>query len=33
MAANPSAIKRPVVEYPDGILVGFKESEWEAALG
>ena len=33
MAANPSAIKRPVVEYPGGILVGFKESEWQAALG
>ena len=33
MAANPSAIKRPVVEYPGGILVGFKESEWDAALG
>lgn len=31
MAANPSAIKRPVVER-DGVLVavGFKESEWEA---
>ena len=33
MAANPSTIKRPVVEYPGGILIGFKESEWEAALG
>ena len=33
MAANPSAIKRPVVEYPGGILVGFQESEWDAALG
>jgi len=33
MAANPSCIKRPVVEYPGGILVGFKEAEWEAALG
>ena len=33
MAANPSAIKRPVVEYPGGLLVGFKEAEWEAALG
>lgn len=32
MAANPSAIKRPVVEYPGGLLVGFKEAEWEAAL-
>lgn len=33
MAAQPSTIKRPVVEYPGGLLVGFKESEWEAALG
>lgn len=33
MAANPSAIKRPVLEYPGGLLVGFKESEWDAALG
>ena len=32
MAANPSAIKRPIVEYPGGLLVGFKEAEWEAAL-
>lgn len=32
MAANPSAIKRPVVEYPGGLLVGFKPEEWEAAL-
>ncbi|SFF74433.1 transcriptional regulator, Spx/MgsR family [Novosphingobium sp. CF614] len=32
MAANPSAIKRPVVEHPGGLLVGFKQAEWEAAL-
>jgi Spx/MgsR family transcriptional regulator len=32
MAAHPSAIKRPVVEYPGGLLVGFKEPEWEAAF-
>ena len=32
MSANPSAIKRPIVEYPGGLLVGFKEAEWEAAL-
>ena len=32
MAANPSCIKRPVLEYPDGLLVGFKPDEWEAAL-
>lgn len=33
MAANPSCIKRPVLEYPGGLLVGFKEAEWVAALG
>jgi Spx/MgsR family transcriptional regulator len=33
MAAHPSAIKRPVVEHPGGLLVGFREAEWEAALG
>lgn len=33
MAANPSAIRRPVVEHPGGLLVGFREAEWEAALG
>ncbi len=32
MAANPSCIKRPVVEYPGGLLVGFKPEEWAAAL-
>ncbi len=32
MVAQPSTIKRPVVEYPGGLLVGFKEPEWEAAL-
>ena len=32
MAANPSAIKRPIVEYPGGLLVGFKEPTWEAAF-
>ncbi len=32
MAANPSAIRRPVLEYPGGLLVGFKPEEWEAAL-
>lgn len=29
---SPSMIKRPVVEYAGGILVGFKEGEWEAVL-
>ncbi|MFO1255624.1 MAG: arsenate reductase [Sphingomonadaceae bacterium] len=33
MAANPSCIKRPVVEHPGGLLVGFKPDEWAAALG
>lgn len=33
MVANPSMIKRPVVEHPGGLLVGFKEPEWAAALG
>ena len=32
MAANPSAIKRPIVEYPGGLLVGFQPAGWEAAL-
>jgi len=32
MAANPSCIKRPVVEYPGGLLVGFKPEEWASAL-
>lgn len=33
MEAQPSLIKRPVVEYAGGVLVGFKEAEWAAALG
>lgn len=32
MVANPSCIKRPVVEHPGGLLVGFKPDEWEAVL-
>lgn len=32
MAANTSAIKRPIVEYPGGLLIGFKEPEWDAAF-
>lgn len=32
MAANPSLIKRPVVEVPGGVLVGFKADEWAARL-
>jgi arsenate reductase len=33
MAANPSCIKRPVLEYPSGLLVGFKQNDWAAAFG
>lgn len=33
MEAHPSTIKRPVVEYPGGLLVGFDPDEWQAALG
>ena len=32
MVAHPSCIKRPIVEHPGGLLVGFKEAEWAAAL-
>ncbi|MCJ2184173.1 arsenate reductase [Novosphingobium sp. 1949] len=32
MAAHPSTIKRPVVVYPGGLLVGFNQLQWEAAL-
>lgn len=32
MAANPSCIKRPILEHPGGLLVGFKPDEWAAAL-
>ena len=33
LAANPSVIKRPIVEHDGGLLVGFKPEEWAAALG
>ena len=33
MVAQPSMIKRPIVEHPRGLLVGFKPDEWAAALG
>jgi Spx/MgsR family transcriptional regulator len=33
MLANPSTIKRPVVEHSGGLLVGFDPVEWAAALG
>ncbi len=29
---HPSMIKRPIAEYGRGLLVGFKEEEWSAAL-
>ncbi|WP_374406736.1 arsenate reductase [Pelagerythrobacter sp.] len=29
---HPSMIKRPVVEHPGGLLVGFSPDEWAAAL-
>lgn len=32
MVANPSCIKRPVLERPGGLLVGFKPDEWAAVL-
>ena len=32
MVANPSCIKRPVVEHAGGLLVGFKPDEWAASL-
>ena len=32
LVQHPSMIKRPVVEHEGGILVGFKEDEWSAAL-
>lgn len=32
MVANTSLIKRPVVEVPGGVLVGFKADEWAARL-
>ena len=32
MTEHPSTIKRPVVEHPGGLLVGFDPSEWERAL-
>lgn len=33
LSENTSVIKRPIVEHPGGLLVGFKEAEWAAALG
>lgn len=33
LVKHPSAIKRPIVEYPGGLLVGFKATEWETVFG
>lgn len=33
MVENPSCIKRPMVEYPGGLLAGFREEEWTALQG
>ena len=33
MVAQPSCIKRPLVEHDGGLPLGFKQAEWEAALG
>jgi arsenate reductase (glutaredoxin) len=32
MCNQPSMIKRPIVEHPGGLLVGFKLPEWEAVF-
>ena len=32
MVAQPSCIKRPIVDHPGGLLVGFDPAEWDAAL-
>lgn len=32
LAQYPGMIKRPVIEHAGGILVGFKENEWNAAF-
>ena len=33
MVEQPSMIKRPIVAYDGGLLIGFKQPEWEAAFG
>jgi Spx/MgsR family transcriptional regulator len=33
MAVQASVIKRPVVEHPGGVLVGFDPGDWGRALG
>lgn len=32
MVANPSLIRRPVVEHPGGLLIGFQPDKWDEAL-
>ncbi len=32
LVQHPSMIKRPIVEHDGGLLVGFKEDEWDAAF-
>ena len=32
MVAQPSCIKRPILDHPGGLLVGFDAAAWEAAL-
>ena len=33
LCAQPSCIRRPVVEHPGGLLIGFAADEWDAVLG
>ena len=33
MISSPSLIRRPVIEHPDGLLVGFKPELYAATLG
>ena len=33
LQANPSVIKRPVIEHAGGVLVGFDPAEWDRAFG
>lgn len=33
MVANPSMIRRPIVEYSGGVLAGFNDADWGKAFG
>ncbi len=33
MLEQPSMIKRPIVEHSGGVLIGFKETQWQDAFG